>query len=447
LGFERNPGKGLEAIETRMPDLVLLDLTFDGTPQAGLSFISEAVRRWPDLTILVVSAQDQSGIIMKALDLGAVDYMVKDHSRYELLTFRVMETLKKARLEKQSKSQVEIHSGFVFGAGQVIIGKSAKMHKVYEAIERVAQNRSTVLIIGESGTGKELVARAIHARKGLNRDPFLSIDCGAIPKAVLESELFGVRSNYPGFHNKERLIGKLEAAGQGTLLLDEIGNMDVDLQSSLLRVLEEKQFTPLGNTTPLPLQAQVVASTNIDLDLAIRSGKFRGDLYYRLNEVPILVPSLRERKEDIPLLVQFYLDQHERLHGTRIDILPETLQVLMAYDWPGNVRELQKAMGRALTLCQSQYLTPRHFQPSAASQEKPKPDRTARNASSTDWIRVDLPEGALPLNDFSMAARRVYAKHILQKTKGNRPAAAAILGIDVRTLRRVLNARRKKSSH
>jgi DNA-binding NtrC family response regulator len=119
----------------------------------------------------------------------------------------------------------------------------------------------------------------------------------------------------------------------------------------------------------------------------------------------------------------------------------------MAYDWPGNVRELQKAMGRALTLCQSQYLTPKHFQPSAASQEKPKPDRTARNASSTDWIRVDLPEGALPLNDFSMAARRAYAKHILQKTKGNRPAAAAILGIDVRTLRRVLNARRKKSSH
>ncbi len=446
LGFEQHPSKALEVIETRMPDLVLLDLTFDGTPQTGLSFISEAIHRWPDLTILVVSAQDQSGIIMKALDLGAVDYMVKDHSLYELLTFRVMETLKKARFEKQFKSQVEIHGGFVFGVGQVIIGKSGRMHKVYESIERVAQNRSTVLIIGESGTGKELVARAIHACKGLNRDPFLSIDCGAIPKAVLESELFGVRSNYPGFHNKERLIGKLEAAGQGTLLLDEIGNMDVDLQASLLRVLEEKQFTPLGYTTPLPLQAQVIASTNIDLDLAIRSGKFRGDLYYRLNEVPILVPSLRERKEDIPLLVQFYLDQHERLHGTRIDILPETLQVLMTYDWPGNVRELQKAMGRALTICQSQYLTPKHFRPSASIPGKPESDMTASSASSTDSIKIDLPEEALSLNDFSMEARRVYAEFILRKTNGNRSMAAALLGIDIRTLRRVLNVHRKKSS-
>ena len=198
---------------------------------------------------------------MKALDLGAVDYMVKDHSLYNLLPFRVAETLKKSRMEKQIKKQVETHGGFIFGLGQVIIGKTPRMHELYEVIERVAKNRSTVLIMGESGTGKELVARSIHAHNGMNSEPFLSIDCGAVPKNILESELFGVRAHYPGFHNKERLVGKFEAVGEGTLLLDEIGNMDVDLQTSLLRVLEEKLFTPLGNTTSLPLRAQVIAST------------------------------------------------------------------------------------------------------------------------------------------------------------------------------------------
>lgn len=446
LRFEQNPKAGLEAIESRIPDLVLLDLTFQGSPQAGLFFISEALQRRPYLTILVISAQDQSAIIMKALDQGAVDYMVKDHTLYNLLPFRVAETLKKNRLEKQVKKQVEIHGGLVFGVGQVIIGKAPSMCEVYEAIERVAKNRSTVMILGESGTGKELVARAIHAHKDSNSEPFLSIDCGAVPKNILESELFGVRSNYPGFHNKDRLIGKLEAVGEGTLLLDEIGNMDTELQATLLRVLEERRFTPLGCTTSLPLRAQVIASTNIDLAGAIRMGKFRSDLYYRLNEVPVVVPPLREHKQDIPLLVQYFLDQHEHLRGNRIDILPETLEILMAYGWPGNVRELQKTMRRALTACQSQYLTPKHFQLPPSIANKPGSDNETGNMDRALSITVDLPSETISLNEYTNEARRVYAEYIMQKVNGNRSMAAAILGVNIRTLRRVLNTYRKDSA-
>ncbi len=359
--IERDPKTGLDAIKKHMPDLVLLDLTFDGTPKAGLAFIGEAVRRWPDLPIMVISSQDQSSIIMKALDSGAVDYIVKDQSLYDLLAFRVGQTIKRKSLERQIKMQLESHGGFVFGAGRVIIGKSQKMYQVYELIERVAANRSTVLILGESGTGKELVAQAIHARKGLPQAPFVSIDCGSVPKTILESELFGVRANYPGFHNKDPLIGRLEAAGKGTLFLDEIGNMEINLQASLLRVLEERRFTPLGCMEAVPIAAQVLASTNVNLVDAIKGGKFREDLYYRLNEVPIVLPSLRERKEDIPLLVHYFLNQHESRSGDRIEILPEALERLMEYDWPGNVRELSKVLQRALTMGHSQYLTPKHF--------------------------------------------------------------------------------------
>jgi two-component system NtrC family response regulator len=365
--IERDPKGGLKAIRKKPPDLVLLDLTFDGTPQAGLDFIPSALQQIPDLPITVVSAQEESSMIMKALDLGAVDYVVKDSSLYSLLAFRIGETIKRIRLERQIKDEWELHGGFVFGVGKVIVGKSPRMFQVYDLIQKVARNGATVLILGETGSGKELVAKAIHASKGLPESPFVSIDCGAVPKNLLESELFGVKANYPGLHNKERLIGKLEAAGEGTLFLDEIGNMEIDLQASLLRILEERQFTPLGLTESLPLRAQVVASTNVDIPSAIKEGRFREDLYYRLNEVPIVLPPLRERKEDIPLLVRYFLDQHETRTGNRIEVLPESLEKLTAYDWPGNVRELSKVIQRALTICQSQYLTPKQIELSSSA--------------------------------------------------------------------------------
>jgi DNA-binding NtrC family response regulator len=381
--IETDPKTGLAAIDKHTLDLVLLDLTFYGTPQAGLDFIGESVRRWPDLPIIVISSQDQSGIIMKALDLGAVDYIVKDQSLYDLLAFRVGQTINKKHLERQIKEQLESHGGFVFGAGRVIIGKSQKMYQVYELIEQVAAKRSTVLILGESGTGKELVAQAIHTRKGLPQAPFVSIDCGSVPMTILESELFGVIANYPGFHNKAPLIGKLEVAGEGTLFLDEIGNMEVDLQASLLRVLEERQFTPLGCAAAVPFPAQVIASTNVNLEAAIKGGKFREDLYYRLNKIPIVLPPLRERKEDIPLLVRYFVNQHESRNGDRIEILPEALEKLSQYDWPGNIRELSNVLQRALTMGHSQYLTPKHFDFSASVPKGLEADGAKVNSNRT----------------------------------------------------------------
>ncbi len=432
-----DPKAALAAIQRRAPDLVVLDLTFEGTPQAGLDFIPDALKRWPNLPITVVSSQDQSAIITKALELGAVDYIVKDQSLYDLLAFRVEQTLTRTRLERR----IKMDGGFIFDAGRVIIGRSPGMLHVYDLIERVAQHRSTVLILGESGTGKELVAQAIHARKGLPSAPFVSIDCGAVPKSVLESELFGVKTNYPGFHNKERLVGKLEAAGDGTLFLDEIGNMEMDLQASLLRVLEERRFTPLGDNTTQSLRAQVVASTNVNIDAAIRTGKFREDLYYRLNEVPIVLPPLRDRQEDIPLLVRHVLAQHELRSGDRIEIVPEAVEKLMAYDWPGNVRELVKTLQRAATLCRSRYLTPKDFDLSVAPKAAAAHTDVAESDVATQLVSVRLGPGAVSLAEFAREARRTYAKHVMRLSKGNRLMAAGLLGVDIRTLRRLLNDR------
>lgn len=432
-----DPKAALVAIQCRAPDLAVLDLTFEGTPQAGLAFIPEALRRWPDLPITVVSSQDQSAIITKALDLGAVDYIVKDQSLYDLLAFRVGQTLTRTRLERR----IKMDGGFIFDAGRVIIGRSPGMLHVYDLIERVAQHRSTVLILGESGTGKELVAQAIHARKGLPNAPCVSIDCGAVPKSVLEPELFGVKANYPGFHNKERLVGKLEAAGEGTLFLDEIGNMEMDLQAPLLRVLEERRFTPIGDTTAQSLRAQVVASTNVNIDAAIRTGTFREDLYYRLNEVPVVLPPLRDRKEDVPLLVRHVLAQHEVRSGDRIEIVPEAVEKLMAYDWPGNVRELVKTLQRAATLCRSRYLTPKDFDLSASTLKAAAvPADSPESDGATQSISVRL-AGAVSLAEFTREARRTYARHVMAQSKGNRLLAAGLLGVDIRTLRRLLNDR------
>lgn len=432
IDVERGLSGGLKAVRKRPPDLVLLDLSFDGAPEGGLCFISDALHDLPDLPIIIISAHSDSAIINKALDLGAVDYIVKDHSLYELLPVRISQTLKKTRLEKRVKVQTELHNGFVFGAGKIIVGKTPKMRQVYALIQKVARNRSTVLVLGESGTGKELVAQAVHALKEIEA-PFVSIDCGAVPEAVLESELFGVRARYPGFHNTEPLVGKMEAAGRGTLLLDEIGNMGVALQAKLLRVLEEKRFRPLGGEE-IPLFAQVIASTNIDFKSAIKSKSFREDLYYRLNEVPILLPPLRERKEDIPLQVRYILEQHRFQTGRTVEILPQTIEKLIAYDWPGNVRELAKTVHRALMTCQSQYLTPRHIELSGSGVVTPSAEAGAVDETET--------AGQPIVGNYKKMVReyqRGLLRSALDRTRGNQSEAAKLLGLHRTHFVRLIN--------
>jgi DNA-binding NtrC family response regulator len=278
--------------------------------------------------------------------------------------------------------------------------------------------------LGETGTGKGLVAQAIHTRKG-EETPFVSIRGGFGPETLLCIKLFGVRENYPGIHNEERHIGRLEAAGAGTLLLDEIGAMEVELQEKLYRVLKDRRFNPLGDEKPLPLLAQVIASTNADLESAIKEGLIREGLYHQLNLIQIVLPPLRQRKEDIPLLVQYHLDQHEKQSGRRVEILPQAMDKLIDYHWPGNIRELFHALEEVLTTYSSRLLTPRHFD---FLYSKPL---TAREIAPVDLSIEDLHQKV-----------RSYEKEFLRKTLEaagwNQTKVATILKLSRANLQRKL---------
>lgn len=347
-------------LKRRNPAIIFIEIKINGQSEEGLLFIKEALREKPDLVLIAVSSEDESKVIDRTLNLGAIDFLVKHHNSKDQIEAYIPHVIKWVETEVRLTANVAANGGLLFGPDQMIVGKSQAMLPIYRLIQKVTDDKSSVLVLGGSGTGKELIAKAIHAGKG-GQLPFVSIDCGCIQKTLLESELFGVRENYPGMHNKEKLVGQLETAGAGTLLLDEVGNMPVDLQASLLRVLQEREFRPLGAEKPIPLHAQVVATTNLNLDNAIGSGQFREDLYFRLNAVRIVLPDLKQRQEDIPLLVRYYLKQHESRVGFKVEVLPEAMDKLIKYDWPGNVRELFQTLQRTLTTHRSRYLAPRHF--------------------------------------------------------------------------------------
>ncbi|MCG3117688.1 MAG: sigma-54 dependent transcriptional regulator [Candidatus Manganitrophus sp. SA1] len=345
-------------IKKERPVLIIMEIGIHGDPQKGLLFIERALRLNPDVSIAVASNTTDSKIIDKALGRGAIDYI--DKSKHDRLSKQIEQIVMKVDIEVQNNRRVDKDGGFRINTNQIIVGTSPLMRQIYKLIPKVAETRASVLICGESGTGKELIARAIHAQKGIQA-PFIPIDCGCMTKSVLESELFGVRAKYPGFHNTNRLVGKFEAAGRGTLLLDEIGNMPADIQPALLRVLWEREFHPLGFEKPMPLQSQVISSTNIELEELIRRGRFREDLYFRLNTLRFTLPPLRKRREDIPLLIQHFLEQHEKKSGEYVEIVPEAIEMLTAHNWPGNIRELAQTLWGTLTTSQSHYLVPRHF--------------------------------------------------------------------------------------
>jgi two-component system response regulator HydG len=297
-------------------------------------------------------------------------------------------------------------------------GASARMQKVYHLIAKVAVTRDPVLILGESGTGKELVARAIHAKGPWGDQPFVPIDCGALTPTLIESEMFGhVRGAFTGATRDRQ--GLLAAAGEGTVFLDEIVELPVELQSKLLRALQEREIKPLGSNERIPVKARIVAATNQDLEIAIKRGTFRKELYFRLNVVSIKLPPLRERREDIPGLVRFFLDKHKADLGGITGVSDEAMARLMSYDWPGNVRELENCIQRALAL------------------------------GSTPEIRVvDLPSNLLYLAGESRRDPRTLATlhaleqrailQALEATKGDRLRAAKLLGIGKTTIYRKL---------
>ncbi|MFN7142198.1 MAG: sigma-54-dependent transcriptional regulator, partial [Myxococcota bacterium] len=332
-------GDGAEAIDRLAGepfDLVITDLKMPGV--GGLELLAHVRQNLPGLPLIVITAHGTVDSAVEALKLGAHDYITKpfDHAELRAAVDKAL------RVERASRKSVQEDPGWREGKGRFeLIGVTPSMQRVYSLVEKVADSPTTVLLVGESGTGKELVARALHAHSGRRAAPFVSVNCGAIPENLFESELFGYEKGaFTGAVTSKP--GRFELADGGTLLLDEVGELPLAMQVKLLRALQERKIERVGGLRPLPVDVRVVAATNVDLAAAVAAGRFREDLYYRLNVIQIRLPPLRERREDIPLLVEHFLDRFNERLGKRIaSVDPDAMAALLAWSWPGNIRELE----------------------------------------------------------------------------------------------------------
>src|SRR5438874_7236687 len=336
------------ALTAHSPELVITDLYFDKTRAQGLEIVRKARELTPPAVVIVITGYGSIETAVEAMKHGAFDYLEKPFKVDELklcvqrdLSYNAAIT-ETAYLRKQHKKKYQFSQ---------IVGNAPKMQAVFKLIERVADTDSTILVLGESGTGKELVARALHFNSRRQFAPFVPINCAALPENLLKSELFGHRRGaFTGAINDKK--GLFQEADGGTIFLDEVGSMSAMLQSRLLRVLQEREVRRVGDNIPIYVNVRVVAASNEPLEKRIKDGTFREDLYYRLNVIPIPLPSLRERREDIPLLVAHFLKGKINPKSKRpLQLTRQAMEMLCAYDWPGNVRELENAIERAATLC------------------------------------------------------------------------------------------------
>jgi DNA-binding NtrC family response regulator len=349
LGFNTRQAESRDqacrALDECSIDVVLLDLRLPGNN--GFDLLREIKRRRPEAAVIVMTGFATVQSAVQAMKLGAYDYITKpfnfDELRLELE--RVTAHLKLAAENRLLREQLRSRQGF----GQ-LVGHATEMEKLYRIIAKAAQSTHPVLILGESGTGKELVARAIHFAGPHKDKPFIPVDCGALVPTLIESELFGhVRGAFTGAMRPKE--GLLAAAEGGTVFLDEVGELPVDLQAKLLRAIQEREIRPVGGTRTTPINVRILAATNRDLETAVTQGTFRRDLYFRLNVLTLRIPPLRDRKQDIPLLIGSFLDKINSGAQQKHSIADEALRLMMQYDWPGNVRELENCVQRACTTC------------------------------------------------------------------------------------------------
>jgi DNA-binding NtrC family response regulator len=397
-------------------DVIITDLKMKGLK--GLDLLEEAKKVAPLTPVIIITAFGTIESAIQAMKMGAYDYLTKPFQIDELVL-----TVKKALENRLLKKEVvrlkkEVESRYHFHR---LIGKSPSMQKIYDLIERIGESSSNVLITGESGTGKELVAKAIHYN-GLRKDgPFIAVNCAAIPETLLESELFGYKKGaFTDAKTDKR--GLIFEAHRGTLFLDEITEMPPVLQAKLLRIIEEKEVRPLGDTNAHSIDVRTISASNRDIRSLIREGGFREDLYYRLKVIDIELPPLRERREDIPLLVQHFISKFSDQTKKKISgISEDALKLLVNYSWPGNVRELENIIQRAITLTQSETILPNDL-PSSLLQEIRGNvlDRGLREKYSIDQLEKE------------------YIRKILVEVGGNKSKAAEILGLDRKTLYRKL---------
>jgi DNA-binding NtrC family response regulator len=405
--------EALKMLEEITVDIVITDLK---VPQVGgLELLRHVRKHIPHVPVLVLTQYGTIETAIEATRLGAVDYVMKpfhvDDLRAKL--DRVVNSLALDQENRVLREQLRSKPGF---GG--LIGISARMQRVYRMIERVSQHSYPVLILGESGTGKELVARSAHFQGPRKQRPFVPVDCSALVPTLIESELFGhVKGAFTGAQQNKP--GLLEAADDGTLFLDEIGDLPVDMQAKLLRALQEREVKPVGSNERRPLRARIIAATNRDLDAAIRGGTFRQDLYFRLNVVQIKLPPLRERKTDIPLLVNSFLEKFCEPDKPVHIVSDETMRRLMAYDWPGNVRELENCIERAIALGTGNVM-----------QFTDLPSNLQYDARE----RVSEEDEMVPL--LVLERRAIF--RAMRETNGDKLAAARMLGIGKTTLYRKL---------
>jgi two-component system, NtrC family, nitrogen regulation response regulator GlnG len=434
-------GEALNRLKEGRLDLAFVDLRMPDLD--GLSVLSSAKDAGVTTPIIIVTAQNTMDNAIEAMKRGAYDYITKPFNIDEVraVAGRALEMSRLStdlhRLQRELRERFEL--------GVAIVGKSPAMQEIYKTIGRVAKTDATILVQGESGTGKELIAKVIHYHSNRWSGPFIALNCSAIPRDLLESELFGhERGAFTGA--VEQRAGKFELAQGGTLLLDEIGDMPLELQAKLLRVLQEREVTRLGGRASISVDCRIIAATNQPLERAAKQGRFREDLYFRLNVVPIQVPPLRERRGDISELIGFFLDKINREMGTSITaISAEAREMLIRHNWPGNVRELENTLIRTAVLAAGPTLMPRDL--ALAAQETPP--AAYGDMSLEEIVRVKLKDyfrqtaDAEPSDLYALIMERIERPLIeltLERTNGNQLHAAAILGINRNTLRKKIAA-------
>jgi two-component system response regulator AtoC len=418
-GFEVEVAEGGEAalvsLDSFDPDVILTDVRMPR--MGGMDLLAALRAKQHPATVIVMSAYGNVDLAIEAMKAGAYDYVSKPFKPDEIvLALRKAEERETLRRENRAlKEQIQRENQF-----ESILAKSKEMQEIFRTISKIADFKTTVLVTGESGTGKELVARAVHARSGRKGKPFVAVNCGVIPENLLESELFGHRKGAFTDATADRR-GLFEEASGGTLFLDEIGELPVNLQVKLLRVVQEESIRRLGDTKDVKVDVRIITATHRDLTADVKAGRFREDLFYRINVLLIHIPPMRNRREDVNLLIDhFILRNNARLSTNIRGVSTEARKLLLEYAWPGNVRELENTIERAMVLAESEVLQ--------------VGDLPERIRDALDAVQVHLASGELSIKRTAAAIEQILIRRALQKTKGNRTRAADLLEISHRAL-------------
>ena len=412
-------------LQASLYDIIISDVKMPG--ETGVELLQFAREVAPESYFVLITGVPSLETAIAAANEGANRYVIKDHDLVEQLRVAVREVTENLKWKKEAgylRRELRRLTGL-----DNIIGQSPKMKAIFDLIQTVAPQNSRVLITGESGTGKELVARAIHENSARSDAPFITINCGAFPETLLESELFGyTKGAFTGANENRR--GLFQAAHRGTLFMDEIGNMDQAMQVKLYRVLQEGKVRPLGSNEEIDVDVRVIAATNRDLEKAIAAGEFREDLFYRLSVIPLHVPALRDRREDIALLARHFLESFRNSMGKKVDgIAPEAMRKLESYDWPGNVRELENTIERAVALESGTDISV------AVLPDRVAGSGTAFGVAMGEAERVEIPAEGVDFERVVADTEKRYLQAALEKSGGVRTQAAELLKISYRSFR------------